>query len=324
MTVEKTSLAWKVCVCYTFTRSFLWKRKHAKYADTHTTLKKEIQKTVLHQELPLTSYLTSGSVLSVTAQNHILLRKTSVEWFEDESFWLTYAPIMFDEQHWAEAQGIAEACLALADLPPQSRVLDACCALGRVSVELAKCGMDVTGVDITQPYLDAAKESAEAEGLALTLINHDMRTFKSKQKFDAAINVYNSFGYCSSVNDDMKIVKSIARALKKGGTFILECISRETAIRYFTEGEWFKRAGKTVLTQFTVDGAWEGLRSKWILIDDTDGTRTEHEFVQRLYSAAQLRDLLLQNGFKEASVYGGFNKENYDYNAKTMVIVARK
>ena len=35
-------------------------------------------------------------------------------------------------------------------------------------------------------------------------------------------------------------------------------------------------------------------------------------------------DLLVQNGFKEASVYGGFNREPYDYNAKTMVIVAKK
>lgn len=247
-----------------------------------------------------------------------------MEWFENEDFWLTYAPIMFDEQHWAEAAGIAQACISLADLPQNSRVLDACCALGRVSVELAKQGMDVTGVDITQPYLDAAQESAEAEGVPLTLINHDMRTFKSRQKFDAAINVYNSFGYCSTIADDMKIVKRIAQLLKKDGTFILECISRETAIRYFTEGEWFKRAGKTVLTQFTVDGAWEGLRSKWILIDDTDGKRTEHEFVQRLYSAPQLRDLLVQNGFREATVYGGFNREPYDYNAKTMVIVAKK
>ena len=47
----------------------------------------------------------------------------------------------------------------------------------------------------------------------------------------------------------------------------------------------FERAGKTVLTQFSVVGAWEGLRSKWILISP-DGKRMTHEFVQRLYSAA--------------------------------------
>ena len=247
------------------------------------------------------------------------------QWFENESFWLNYAPIMFDEVHWAEAHGVAESCCKIAGLKKGDRVLDACCALGRISVELALCGMDVTGVDITEPFLVAAKDSAEAEGVSLELVNADMRTFSvpPEKKFDAAVNIYNSFGYCDSIEEDMQIVKSVFNSLKKGGIFILECISRETAVRWFTEGEWFERAGKTVLTKFTVDGAWEGLRSKWILLDP-DGSRMEHEFVQRLYSAPQLRDLLLQNGFSSAEVYGGFDLSPYDYNAKTMVIVAKK
>ncbi|MBO7613593.1 MAG: class I SAM-dependent methyltransferase [Treponema sp.] len=247
------------------------------------------------------------------------------QWFENESFWLNYAPIMFDEAHWAEAHGIAESCCKIAGLKKGSRVLDACGALGRISVELALCGMDVTGVDITEPFLVAAKESADAEGVPLEVVNADMRTFSvpPEKKFDAAVNIYNSFGYCDSIEEDLRIARNIGYTLKDGGTFILECISRETAVRWFTEGEWFERAGKTVLTKFTVDGAWEGLRSKWILLDP-DGSRMEHEFVQRLYSAPQLRDLLLQNGFSSAEVYGGFDLSPYDYNAKTMVIVAKK
>ena len=245
------------------------------------------------------------------------------EWFEDEDFWLNYSPIMFDSQIWAQAEGTALACVELAGLKKGNAVLDACCGPGRISVELALCGMDVTGVDITQPFLDAAAESAKDEGVALTLINHDMRTFESSKKFDAAVNVFNSFGYCDSIEDDMKIVRSIFESLKKGGTFILECISREIAVRYFTEGEWFERDNKTVLTKFSVQGAWEGLNSKWIYIEK-NGKRVEHEFTQRLYSAADLRERLLAMGFSSADVYGDFYKAPYDYNAKTMVLVAVK
>ena len=122
----------------------------------------------------------------------------------------------------------------------------------------------------------------------------------------------------------MKILKQIAAAIKDDGFFILECTSREIAVRYFTEGEWFERAGKTVLTQFSVEGAWEGLRSKWILIDNTTGRRIEHEFVQRLYSAIELKRMMLAVGFKSAEIYGDFNFSPYNQNAKTMVIVARK
>ena len=250
--------------------------------------------------------------------------KKEKEWFENEDFWLNYGPIMFDEQQWSQAHGIAEKCIEIAGLEEGSHVLDVCCAVGRISVELASLGMNVTGVDITQPFLDAAKESAEDEGVELELINQDMRTFKSKKKFDAALNIYNSFGYCDKIEDDIKILKQVYKNLKKGGTFILECISRESAIKYFTSGEWFERAGMTVLTEFKVTGAWEGLNSRWILIDK-NGKKIDHTFVQRLYSAADLRDILIKEcKFKSAEVYGGFNRIPYDQNLSTMVIVARK
>lgn len=246
------------------------------------------------------------------------------EWFEEENFWLNYGPVMFDSQHWAEARGIAEAVQKLAELKEGNSILDVCCGPGRISVELALLGLKVTGVDITQPFLDAAKETADDEDVQLTLINQDMRTFTCQEKFDCAVNVYNSFGYCDKIEDDIKILKSVHGALKDEGTFILECISRESAIKYFTPGEWFERAGKTVLTEFTIEGAWEGLRSRWILIGK-DGTKIDHTFIQRLYSAAELRDILVKEcGFKSAEVYGGFNGEAYDQNLSTMVIVARK
>ncbi|MCR4626673.1 MAG: class I SAM-dependent methyltransferase, partial [Treponema sp.] len=92
----------------------------------------------------------------------------------------------------------------------------------------------------------------------------------------------------------------------------------------FTEGEWFEREGQTVLTEFTVEGAWEGLRSRWILIDNKSGKRFEHEFVQRLYSAADLRQMMLNAGFSSAEVFGNFDLSPYDQNARTMVIVAKK
>ena len=244
------------------------------------------------------------------------------EWFEKENFWLEYGPIMFDSQHWAEAPGVAEAVCKIAELSAGSSILDACCGPGRISVELALLGLKVTGVDIMQSFLDAAKETADDEGVPLELIRADMRTFESAKKFDAACNLYTSFGYCNSVEEDLKILKSIAKCVKPGGFFIMELLSREVAVRNFIEGEWFERAGKTVLTEFTVEGAWEGLRSRWILIDNKIGKRIEHCFVQRLYSAPELRKLVLECGFESVEIFGGFDLSKYDQNAKTMVLVA--
>ena len=245
------------------------------------------------------------------------------QWFEKEDFWITFAPIMFDDARWAEAPDVAEYVMKLAELKPGASVLDAGCGLGRISVELAGLGLEVTGVDIIQAELDAAAESALAEGVPLKLINADLRTFKTDKKFDCAVNLYTSFGYCDTVEEDMLILKNIFDALRDGGTFILECTSRESAVKYFTKGEEFDRAGFHVTTDFGVVGEWEGLRSRWI-IDDGKGRTIEHEFIQRLYSAPELCSRLKEIGFSSAHAYGDFDLSPYDENLRTMIIVAKK
>lgn len=251
------------------------------------------------------------------------MENSKTQWFEKENFWITFAPIMFDDARWAEAPDVAEYVQKIAGLKSGDSVLDAGCGLGRISVELAALGLDVTGVDIIQAELDAAKESAVAEGVPLKLINADLRSFTSKTKFDCVVNLYTSFGYCDTIQEDMKILNSIYAALRNGGTFIIECTSRESAVKYFTKGEKFDRAGFHVTTDFGVVGDWEGLRSHWI-IDDGKGKHVEHEFVQRLYSAPDLCEKLRNIGFSSAQAYGDFDLSPYDENLRTMIIVAKK
>lgn len=255
-----------------------------------------------------------------------------MEWFESENFWINFAPIMFDDARWAEAPDVAEHIKRIAGLKDGAAVMDAGCGLGRISVELAALGLDVTGVDIIQSELDAARESAAAEGVPLKLLNADLRTFNQVEKYDCVCNMYTSFGYCDSIEDDMRILKNMCNAVRPGGTFIMECTSRETAVMYWTPGELFERAGYQVKTEFKVVGAWEGLRSRWLLYPlDVDLNKNpdvkplvDHCFVQRLYSASFLRDKIKECGYTSVEVYGDFDYSPYDENARTMIIVGRK
>lgn len=255
-----------------------------------------------------------------------------MQWFESENFWTQFAPIMFDDARWAEAPTVAQYVKDIANLVRGSKVLDAGCGLGRISVELAALDLDVTGVDIIQSELDAAQDSAQAEGVELTLVNHDLRTFHAPNQFDCAVNLYTSFGYCDTIDEDMQILRNIAESVKSGGTFIMECTSRETAILYWTPGEEFERAGYKVVTHFEVTGAWEGLKSQWTLYPaDTDLKKTpapqpvvDHTFIQRLYPATFLRNKLIEFGFSKAEVYGDFDFSPYNENARTMVLIGRK
>ena len=248
------------------------------------------------------------------------------DWFEDEAFWIQYAPIMFDSSRWAEATAVAEGGLKLTGdgrKPQDLKILDAGCGLGRISVELAICGAQVTGVDLIQPFLDAAKESALAESVSVEWVQADLRSFSRPAAFDVAINVYTSFGYCQTIEEDAEILRNIVQSLKPGGYFVLEMLGREIAVRDFTAGEWFERAGYTVLTDFSVEGAWEGLRSHWQLYTK-DGLKADHTFIQRLYAATELRQLMLSAGFADVKIYGDFDRSPYNEHARTMILVGRK
>ncbi|MDR1901814.1 MAG: class I SAM-dependent methyltransferase [Treponema sp.] len=257
------------------------------------------------------------------------------EWFNDESFWNYYAPVMFDNARWTEVPAVADgltrlARLKLYDISPSSsgqvlygpRILDLCCGIGRISLELARRGFAVTGVDITKNFLETACDDRDYEKLNIEFILEDARSFKRPLFFDTAINLYISFGYFENPEDDFLVLRNVYESLKPGGAFIIETLGKEIAVRDFTEGEWFERAGYTVLTEYQAVDSWSALRNRWILIKD--GKRIERTFTQRLYAASELRALLLKAGFALVELYGGWDESPYDQNAARLIAVGRK
>ena len=90
------------------------------------------------------------------------------DWFENETFWAEYAPIMFDTQRWAEAPTVAESILRIIGVPVDNAgisILDAGCGPGRIAIELAIRKAKVTGIDLIRPFLNAAMDSAQDEGV---------------------------------------------------------------------------------------------------------------------------------------------------------------
>jgi SAM-dependent methyltransferase len=255
------------------------------------------------------------------------------EWFEDEGFWTDYAPIMFDEERWAEVPAVVDAIEALAEPPRGGAVLDACCGPGRHSLELASRGYRVTGIDITDAYLDAARESAAAWGPAFgpaggsadligpDFVRADLRRFDGLSRFDLALNLYTSFGYFRDPGDDLAALIALRRSLAPGGALVLEMNGKETAVRDFVPSEDFERGGWSVRTEYAVAGAWEGLRNRWIL---RRGARTvDRTFTLRLYSGVELRRALAEAGFPEVRIYGGLDGSPYDQDARSLVALAR-
>lgn len=244
-------------------------------------------------------------------------------WFEDEDFWVKNGPLMFHSALWDEVPEVVDGLLRLAGpaLPEGGLILDTCCGVGRHSIELALRGWKVTGIDITEPYLEAARDSAEAFGCEPVFLHADLRTFRRPGAFNLAINLFRSFGYFDTRAEDQAALANIAASLAPGGVFILETLGKELAARDFSEGEWFERDGWTVLTSYAVQGAWEGLHHRWIL--EKGAERYDRSFVLRLYSAFEIGVALREAGFAQVDFYGSFAGTPYDNKAETMIVVGR-
>lgn len=272
------------------------------------------------------------------------------EWFNDEDFWKYYAPVIFDDKRWAEVPDVADAVTRLAGLrlygsraldPDGPRALDLCCGMGRITAELARRGFKATGVDSSASLLRAAREDSAYEHLDIEYIEDDARTFKRPAFFDTALNLYISFGYFDDPAEDLLMARNVCESLKSGGSFIIETLGKEIAVRDFTPGEWFERSGFMVLTEYEPVDSWACLRNRWILIrkdnPDSHGVsssdprnspeipeRLEKTFTQRLYAASELRALLFQAGFSTVELYGGWDERPYDQKAESLIAVGRK
>ena len=243
-------------------------------------------------------------------------------WHEQDDWWETVAPVLFHEGRVALAAEEVDKILSLLEVGSGSQILDLCCGVGRHSLELARRGFRVTGVDRTRQYLDRASERAEAEGLRVELVQDDMRIFCRMDAFDAVINVFTSFGYFEDPNEDRQVAANAYRSLRRGGVFLLDLMGKEIIARIFRERDWREVDGMLVLEERKVTRDWSWMDNRWILI--RDGVRKDLHVSHRLYSAAELVSLLASSGFVKVDIYGDYERGPYDHTATRLVAVAHK
>jgi len=246
----------------------------------------------------------------------------SKPWYEDDNFWETWGPIMFSERRLEATRGEIDGVVSLLGIKPEASILDLCCGVGRHSLELARRGFQVTGVDRTRSYLDRASRQAETEGLKVEFVQNDMRTFCRPDAFDAVINMFTSFGYFDDPKDDRQVLVNVYRSLKSGGVFIMDTLGKEVLARVFTERNWEEVNGVILLQEHKVSHNWGWMENRWIMLKGDK--RTESKVTHRLYSATELASLFTECGFKQINTYGDLSGSAYDHMARRLIMVAHK
>lgn len=243
-------------------------------------------------------------------------------WHEQDGFW-EMVP-MFDDRHWEIAPEQVAGVISLLGLAPGAAVLDMPCGVGRHSLEFARRGFQVTGVDRTTAYLETARERAVAEGLAVEWLQADMRQFVRPGAFDVAINIYTSFGYFADPEEDRRVAENFYRSLKPGGALAMELMGKEVLARIFHPRDWEELSdGTFYLQERQVVQDWTWMENRWILLRP-DGQRHQYAVGHRIYDGSGLRALLLDAGCDLVEIYGGLDGTPYDTKARQLAVVARR
>ncbi len=203
-----------------------------------------------------------------------------------------------------------------------SALLDLCCGPGRHAVEFAGNGLAVTGYDFSGEYLREAAARAKKKKVPLRLLRGDMRRLKFKGEFDAAVNLFTSFGYFLKFSDDIKTLKGAARALKPGGLFLIDVVSGEYVRAHFNPGPWHDMGGHYLLEAIELDK--DGTHCTWTTVSKKTGLTGKKTFFTRLYDRRRLSAALKQAGFRPLKFWGSFDGRPLSPERNRLICLAKK
>ncbi len=243
-------------------------------------------------------------------------------WHGEDSFWELFEPILFDQQRLANAKEEIDQLISLLQIQQDDHVLDLSCGTGRHSLELARRGFDVVGVDRTASFIEKARAKAEEEDLRVEFVVGDMRDYRQPATFDVVINLFGSFGYFDDPIDNRRVIMNMLASLRPRGRFVIETAGKEIMLRGFREMDWSEAGDTLVLAERKPIQSWGRIQTRWIVIKGD--RRTEHTVSVRSYTAVELSSLVSDCGFENVSIYGGLDGRDYDLVAERLVVVGFK
>jgi SAM-dependent methyltransferase len=101
-------------------------------------------------------------------------------------------------------------------------VLDLACGTGNLTLELARLGYEVSGLDAALPMLEEARAKTEVAGLAINYSHQDMTAFSVEGQVDVITCFYTALNYLNSLEQLEKCFAQVFAALKPGGLFVFD------------------------------------------------------------------------------------------------------
>lgn len=238
-------------------------------------------------------------------------------WFETW-FDSPYYHILYKNRDEKEACYFIDHLVKQLALQPNAKVLDLACGKGRHAVHLNKLGYEVTGVDLSEASIEAARKFENGK---LSFFVHDMRQPLYINYFHYIFNLFTSFGYFDTEAENHDVLKAAYDGLKPGGLFIIDYMNSRKVI-----DNMLRRETKVVdgITFNIHRSLTNGFITKKISFTDK-GHNFEYQEKVKAFKYHQLKDLLQKAGFTITHQFGDYYLHPFAENQSDRVIlVGRK
>jgi hypothetical protein len=181
---------------------------------------------------------------------------------------------------------------------------------------LAKRGHQVTGVDLSEAFLEIARSNTGVEWIHADMRNLPQRTF------DAAYSWGNSFGYLDH-SGTVVFLRNLAGVLRSDAKFVLDTgMVAESLLAAFQTSSEYEFGG----IRLRIERGYDCRRSCYLgrYTFERDGVVEVREMEQSVYTCAELLRLLEQAGFTVEGLYGDLDRTPFALGARRLVVAARR
>lgn len=209
------------------------------------------------------------------------------------------------------------------------RVLELACGSGRLTLPLARAGLEVVGIDLAEPMLERTRGLAAAEGLTVETHRLDMRDFELGRQFDTVMIAGNSILHLLTRSDFEGFFRSVARHVSPSGKLLFDCfvpsahlLSRPRDRQAMVRATHAKLGEVTIEEIVDYDPLTQIARTNWYWSTASQPDFHITTFDLRSIYPQELPLLLSANGFRLLDRFGGFDKVPFAMSAFRQVCIA--
>jgi 2-polyprenyl-3-methyl-5-hydroxy-6-metoxy-1,4-benzoquinol methylase len=247
-------------------------------------------------------------------------------WFEQlfENYAQTYDKEIFTQGTLQEVDFIEKEISYNKDLS----ILDVGCGTGRHSIEMAKRGYNVTGIDLSEDQLTAARKKAVNTGLTVNFIQMDARKIQLSGKFDLAIMLCEGgFSLMETDKENFEILNNVVATLNPGGKFIFTALSVLYPVFNSLKEFHDRNISTGVLENHSFDLMTFRDRNSYEIPDD-DGNIRKLDCNERYYAPSEITWLLETLSMKNIEIWGcetgNFQKVKLTENHFEILVISTK